>query len=132
MFQVSGYLHNTGRGVVFKLSLNKTVAFAGGPLSYQYTLTEIMLHFGRQDDRGSEHTIAGHQFPGEIQFYAFNSQLFTNWSAAQHEPNGILAIAVLIAHAKELSQGNNQLKHITNSVKNITNKSKCKISTLCY
>ena len=98
------------------------MVFSGGPLSYQYTLTEIMFHFGRQDDRGSEHTIAGHQFPGEIQFYAFNSQLFANWSAAQHEPNGILAIAVLIAHAKEFNQGNNQLKHITQAMKSVTRK----------
>lgn len=80
----------------------------------------MVLHYGRENDRGSEHTINGHQFPAEIQLYAFNSQLYTNWTAAQSEANGVLAIAILIAHTPQSIGGNSQLKHITHTLKNIT------------
>lgn len=96
---------------------------SGGPLSYQYTLTDIALHYGRENNRGSEHTINGVQFPAEIQLYAYNSQLFANSSEARHEPNGLLGIAVLVA-LSTTQQGNAQLKHITGAFKNITYKGK--------
>ncbi len=120
--QINGNLQNFGRGILFKVSSNRTVILSGGPLSYQYTLKEIILHYGREDDRGSEHTISGHQFPAEIQLYAFNSQLYANWSAAQSEANGLLAIAILISHTKQSIGGNAQLKHITHTLKNISGK----------
>jgi len=106
------------------LDSNSTITFAGGSLSYQYTLKEIVLHYGRQDDRGSEHTIAHRQFPAELQLYAYNSQLFSNWTQAQQGPNGIMAISILIAQAKDSRQGNKQLKHITHAFNNITRKVK--------
>lgn len=37
-----------------------------GPLSYVYTLDSLHLHFGRTDNIGSEHQIAGFQFPAEV------------------------------------------------------------------
>ncbi|XP_054163860.1 carbonic anhydrase-related protein 10-like [Oppia nitens] len=119
---ISGNLQNSGRGIIFKVSSNRTVIISGGPLSYQYTLKEMILHYGRENDRGSEHTISGHQFPAEIQLYAFNSQLYANWTTAQSEANGVLAIAVLIAHTQQSIGGNAQLKHITHTLKNITAK----------
>jgi len=122
--KVTGTLLNTGRGLVFRVNQNKSVIFTGGPLSYQYKLTEMVLHYGRQDERGSEHTISGRQFPAEIQLYAFNSQLFTNWSTAQHEPNGILGIGIFISQPKEAHQSNKQLKTFIHAVKNVTNKGK--------
>lgn len=122
LLQISGYLLNSGRGIVFKVNSNKTVTFSGGPLSYKYTLTDIVLHYGREDDRGSEHTINGHQFPAEIQLYAYNSQLFANSSVAQHEANGLLSISILITHSSQSHQSNSQLKHITHALKNITSK----------
>ncbi|CAG2164215.1 unnamed protein product, partial [Oppiella nova] len=134
---VNGNLQNSGRGILFKVSANRTAIISGGPLSYQYTLKEMYsppgdsiviceflyhIHYGRENDRGSEHTISGHQFPAEIQLYAFNSQLYANWSSAQSEANGVLAIAVLIAHTQQSIGGNAQLKHITHTLKNITKK----------
>lgn len=113
---------NTGRSITFKVQGEQSVVLSSGPLSYQYTVTNITLHFGRENNRGSEHTISGVQFPGEIQLYAYNSQLYGNWSEAQHEANGLAAIAVLIAFSKNANQANSQLKHITHALKNITHR----------
>jgi len=113
---------NTGRSITFKINPENSVVISSGPLSYQYTLTNITLHFGRENNRGSEHTISSVQFPGEIQLYAYNSQLYANWSEAQHEANGLAAISVLITFSKNSNQANTQLKHITHALKNITHR----------
>lgn len=118
--QVSGTLVNTGRSITLQVNVENSLLISSGPFSYQYTLTNITLHYGRENNRGSEHTINGIQFPGEIQLYAYNSQLYANWSDAQHEAHGIAAISVLISVSKNSNQANTQLKHITHALKNIT------------
>lgn len=92
----------------------------GGPLSYQYTLADLVLHFGRQNDRGSEHTIDAVPFPAELQLYAYNSQLFSNLTEAKHESNGVLAIAILIQVTLTNSNANAQLKVMTDSLRELS------------
>lgn len=67
LLQVNGTLKNTGHSVRFRLDPDSTsVSISGGPLSYKYRVHEILLHYGRSDDKGSEHTISGHAFPAEV------------------------------------------------------------------
>ncbi|GBO43138.1 hypothetical protein AVEN_121654-1, partial [Araneus ventricosus] len=66
---VSGVLTNTGHSVAFRVSNPQTsvpINISGGPLSYKYRFHELHLHYGRTDDRGSEHTVSGTSFPGEV------------------------------------------------------------------
>lgn len=56
----------------------------------------MILHYGTEVDRGSEHKINGIAFPGELQLYFYNSQLYHNWTQAAQESNGLAVIAVLI------------------------------------
>ncbi|XP_067132662.1 putative carbonic anhydrase-like protein 2 [Centruroides vittatus] len=99
--RVSGVVTNTGHGVVFRITSSKpgeTVNITGGPLSYRYRLHEIYLHFGRTDDRGSEHTVAGNTFPAELQIYGYNSDLYPNITEAftLHRSHSIVGVAVLL------------------------------------
>lgn len=55
-----------------------SVNVTGGPLSYTYALDSIHLHFGTIDTKGSEHTIEGIAFPGEV-------SLFVTINAVQEE-----------------------------------------------
>lgn len=102
----------------------KPVTVSGGPLSYAYTLSNVTLHFGRENGRGSEHSINGQTFAGELQLYAFNGQLYANWSEARRSPNGLVAISALIKVTRNAANANSQLKKITDSLKNITNRGK--------
>lgn len=134
---MNGNLINTGRGIIFKVSgLNKSdpvdqsgppppsVNLVNGPLTYRYTLNHFSLHYGRNISKGSEHTIGGLQFPGEIQFYAFNSQLYDSWEEASSRAHGVLAVSVLLQISPDSRLANNQLKRITHALKNITTKGK--------
>lgn len=38
----------------------------GGPLEGHYVLEQFHCHWGDSDDRGSEHTINGQQYAGEV------------------------------------------------------------------
>ena len=68
--QVNGELMNTGHDITLKVhhhsSEKHIFRFSGGPLSYSYQVHSIKLHFGTFDDIGSEHTVAGRQFPLEV------------------------------------------------------------------
>ena len=103
-------------------NLEPTVVIGSGPLSYQYTLHHLSFHYGRELTRGSEHTISNFQFPGEIQFYCFNSQLYSSWDEAVAKANGIAAISVLIQISPDPKMSNQQLKRITHALRNITSK----------
>lgn len=132
--QVKGSLINTGRGIIFKASgaskasiddpVPPLVLFANGPLSYRYTLSHLALHYGRDMSRGSEHTIGGQQFSGEIQLYAYNSQLYSSWEEAANRAHGVVGIALLIQTSPDSKRANNQLKRLTHVLKNITSKGK--------
>lgn len=45
-----------------KLSVN----ISGGPLAYRYQFEEIYIHYGTENNQGSEHQIDGYTFPGEV------------------------------------------------------------------
>lgn len=76
---MKGYVENNGHAVIFRPTTaaevqdaaakavpTASVNISGGPLSYQYTVDHVAIHFGRQDTSGSEHTIDGIAFPGEV------------------------------------------------------------------
>ncbi|XP_022664447.1 carbonic anhydrase-related protein 10-like isoform X1 [Varroa jacobsoni] len=117
--KVSGILLNTGHDIVLKLNDTPKVNISGGPLSYQYTLSEVHIHYGNHDEHGSEHTIAGKHFPAEIQFLGYNSELHSNLSEAieLRESSGLIAIAVLVQLA---NQSHPDFRFITSQLHKIT------------
>ena len=101
---------------------NWRIVISKGPLSYNYTLSHVVMHYGKNDSKGSERVIDGVYFPGELQFYAFNSQLYSSWTEAESRPNGVAAVSVLLLttdHQSKLSPGFRQL---TESLKSSANK----------
>ncbi|CAL4133739.1 unnamed protein product, partial [Meganyctiphanes norvegica] len=95
--KVSGRLQNTGHGLEWwVVEPEGRIHMSGGPLSYSYALSHLRLHFGERDAQGSEHTIANHAFPAEVQVYGYNDVLYGNFSQAATQVHGVVAIAVLI------------------------------------
>ncbi|KOX70220.1 Carbonic anhydrase-related protein 10 [Melipona quadrifasciata] len=65
--KVSGHLHNTGQFLVFRADREAKVRvnITGGPLAYHYQFEEIYIHYGMDNDYGSEHRINNYAFPAE-------------------------------------------------------------------
>lgn len=42
------------------------VNISGGPLAYRYQFEEIYIHYGTDNQQGSEHHIQGYSFPAEV------------------------------------------------------------------
>ena len=59
---------NTGHDVRFVLDDSSAhyVNISEGPLSYQYRVFEIIIHFGSKESVGSEHTLDGRAYPAEV------------------------------------------------------------------
>ncbi|XP_047121591.1 carbonic anhydrase-related protein 10-like [Schistocerca piceifrons] len=95
---VSGTLLNTGQTMVFRVDKDAKhhVNISGGPLAYRYQLEEMYFHYGMDNSHGSEHSIHGYHFPGEMQMYAFNAELYKNMSEAQHKSQGIVGVAIMM------------------------------------
>ncbi|RZC31939.1 carbonic anhydrase-related protein 10, partial [Asbolus verrucosus] len=66
--KVSGTLHNTGQSLVFRVDKDtkQHVNISGGPLAYRYQFEEIYIHYGVENQQGSEHHIHGYSFPAEL------------------------------------------------------------------
>lgn len=95
--KVNGTIKNTGHSVVFRLdSSSQPITLHGGPLSYKYRVHEILLHYGRTDDKGSEHTVSGHAFPAELQVVGYNYQLYENWTDALPKTQGIVTVTLMM------------------------------------
>lgn len=90
---MDGVICNTGHSVVFYLEngTKNHINITGGPLSYKYQVYEIHVHYGQQDEMGSEHSINGYAFPAEVSprarrvlllYYAYGGQmrLFYEWT----------------------------------------------------
>lgn len=43
---------------------------SGGPLSSRYRLEQFHMHWGVNDNEGSEHTVDGRSFAGEVRLHA--------------------------------------------------------------
>ena len=94
-----------------------------GPLSYNYTLDHLILHYGSDNKRGSEHLIDGFTFPAELQMFFYNSQLYPNWSDASHKPHGVVVMAILIQLTNfEHPHENHMVKMAADVLKNSASK----------
>ncbi|XP_070198585.1 carbonic anhydrase-related protein 10-like [Littorina saxatilis] len=96
---MTGTLRNNGHDITFSVQHNGNprydgVNITGGPLSYTYRVDQIKFHFSLVDFEGSEHSIGKKSFPVEIQIFAYNTDLYANYSEAEASPKGLAAIAV--------------------------------------
>ncbi|KAM7440907.1 Carbonic anhydrase [Porites harrisoni] len=64
-----------------------------------FQLHDLIIHFGCESDRGSEHTVDGKKFPAELQLMFFNTEYGSYENAAPLQ-DGLAAISVFIKVGK--------------------------------
>lgn len=84
-------VQNTGHG--WKVEIPPEVMLAtclsGGPLTNKYQLLQFHCHWGPDTNSGSEHTVDGQNYPGEIHFVHWNREKFTSVSDAVTSDKGL-------------------------------------------
>ncbi|VEN63651.1 unnamed protein product [Callosobruchus maculatus] len=91
-------LSNTG--TAWKVHVNgKGSELVGGPLEGTYILEQFHCHWGEKDDEGSEHTIDGQRFAGELHLVHWNSKYSSFAEAAEH-PDGLCVLGIFLKPGK--------------------------------
>nr|XP_057917587.1 carbonic anhydrase-related protein 10a [Doryrhamphus excisus]XP_057917588.1 carbonic anhydrase-related protein 10a [Doryrhamphus excisus]XP_057917590.1 carbonic anhydrase-related protein 10a [Doryrhamphus excisus] len=107
--KVRGTMYNTGRHVSVRLDKEHLVNISGGPMMYSHRLEEIRLHFGSEDNLGSEHLLNGQAFSGEVQLIHYNHELYTNYTEAAKSPNGLVIVSIFMKIAETSNSFLNRL-----------------------
>ena len=65
--------------VKFTVDESHGAGISGGPLDGSYTLNQFHLHWGSEQDQGSEHTVDGHRFDNgtHLQVYIFGTFIYS-------------------------------------------------------
>ncbi|VDN07386.1 unnamed protein product [Thelazia callipaeda] len=124
--QVEVTLQNMGQLPLVTINNSLTdqnnINISGGPsFPYRYRLHHIVVHFGHvaNDEYGSEHTIDRVRFPAEVQLFAYNTDLYANFTEAMSQPHGLLAISIIVELG---SVSNTELRKLTVASQSITYK----------
>ena len=67
--RITGKLVNNGKTIGFNVAGGSPVSLTGGVFGNEvYVLKQFHLHFGCPGQKGSEHTLDGEKFSGEVIF----------------------------------------------------------------
>ncbi|XP_067031619.1 carbonic anhydrase 1-like [Acropora muricata] len=95
--KVRGTLTNNGHAPTLTISKQLgTATLTGGPLGKSvYKLEQLHFHFGCENNKGSEHTVDGQAYSGEIHFVTYNTK-YASFSQAMDKPDGLSVIGVFM------------------------------------
>ncbi|XP_025778355.1 carbonic anhydrase-related protein [Puma concolor] len=93
----------TNDGHTIQVILKSKSVLSGGPLpqGHEFELYEVRFHWGRENQRGSEHTVNFKAFPMELHLIHWNATLFGSIDEAVGKPHGIAIIALFVQKGVE-------------------------------
>lgn len=85
-------------GYCWRVDVNGTGSeLTGGPLGGdKYVLEQFHAHWGASDDKGSEHTVDGQAFAGELHLVHWNQTKYESFAEAARHPDGLAVLGVFI------------------------------------
>ncbi|KAM5281436.1 carbonic anhydrase 1 isoform 2-T2 [Ctenodactylus gundi] len=92
----------------------------GGPLSDSYRLSQFHFHWGSTDGDGSEHTLDGTKYSGELHIVHWNSSKYSSINEAFSKPDGLAIIGVLM----KVGQANPKLQKVLDALSAVKTKGK--------
>lgn len=105
--------------VVFDDSGNQSV-LKGGPLSDTYRLIQFHFHWGNSNDHGSEHTVDGVKYSGELHIVHWNSAKYSSVAEAFSKADGLAIIGVLV----KVGPTNPNLQKVLDALNSVKTKGK--------
>lgn len=77
---------------------------SGGPLEGIYKLEQFHCHWGCTSDKGSEHTVDGKSYAGELHLVHWNSSKYSSFNEAAGFCDGLAVLGVFLAAGTEHSE----------------------------
>ncbi|NWI16364.1 CAH8 protein, partial [Crypturellus soui] len=111
-------------GHAIQILLKSKSVLIGGPLprGHEFELHDVRFHWGRENQRGSEHTVNFKAFPMELHLMHWNSTLYNSIDEAVGKKHGIAIVALFVQIGKE----HVGLKAVTEILQDIQYKGKSK------
>ncbi|KAK3085960.1 hypothetical protein FSP39_011364 [Pinctada imbricata] len=115
-------IENNGYTVVVPIKQNSFIT--GGPLQDRYRLIQFHLHWGCSNDRGSEHTVDGQVYAGEIHLVHWNTDKYGSFQEALTQPDGLAVLGAVVKIGRE----NPGMKLVVDNMdKVVTSGSRCTV-----
>ncbi|XP_060240587.1 carbonic anhydrase 1 [Meriones unguiculatus] len=105
--------------VVFDDSSNQSV-LKGGHLSESYRLTQFHFHWGNSNDHGSEHTVDGIKYSGELHLVHWNPAKYSSAAEAISKADGLAILGVLM----KVGPANPNLQKVLDAINSVKTKGK--------
>lgn len=85
-------------GYCWRVDVNgKDSELTGGPLGEdKYVLEQFHCHWGSTDAKGSEHTVDGQSYAGELHLVHWNQTKYESFAEAARHPDGLAVLGVFI------------------------------------
>ncbi|XP_059472411.1 carbonic anhydrase 1 [Neocloeon triangulifer] len=107
---------NTGHGWKVEAPQTESV-LEGGPLGDDiYRLEQFHCHWGETTDEGSEHTVDGKAFAGELHLVHWNTTKYQSFAEAAQHPDGLAVLGVFFEVGNE---SNSEMEKIAASLAEI-------------
>lgn len=87
-------LKNNGHSIMCQIKQKSELS--GGPLTGRYRLEQFHLHWGALDNRGSEHTIDGKCYAGELHLVHYNYSKYGSFAEAVDKADGLAVLGIMI------------------------------------
>lgn len=113
-------LENTGASWKVNFAPELT-SLTGGPLSGEYRLVQMHAHWGAQEGRGSEHTLNGKMFDGELHLVHYNTA-YGSFAEAADKPDGLGVIGVFLQVGEEETDPQPELAKVTRLLDQVSRK----------
>ncbi|XP_035680375.1 carbonic anhydrase 13-like [Branchiostoma floridae] len=94
---------------------------SGGPLHDEFKLLQIHAHWGATDQDGSEHTVDGDVFQGEVHLVHMNTK-YPSFEQALTKRDGLAVLGVFLQLTDEGHEGHESFKTITDKLDSISYK----------
>lgn len=91
---------------------------SGGALEGEYELWQLHAHWGSDDDKGSEHTVDGKAYAGELHLVHWNKSKYASPNEAAGEPDGLAVLGLFL----DIGDEHPELSKITSLLGDIRHK----------
>uniref|UniRef100_A0A8D9EPF5 Carbonic anhydrase n=1 Tax=Cacopsylla melanoneura TaxID=428564 RepID=A0A8D9EPF5_9HEMI len=92
----------TNPGYCWRVDVNGDDSeLTGGPLHHKYRLEQFHCHWGCGSSKGSEHTVDGKAYAGELHLVHWNSDKYHTFGEAAGQPDGLAVLGVLLEAGDE-------------------------------